>query len=215
MMDRRDIIRTINLKFVVLCFPLVVLAVLISVRFLDAHIALTVMEILRSYPFFQNSTSNIPDILFLLVCGGSTLLWMNYFYLKRKAIINDLRRFSLLAASALPTAYFLKYLCKLLFGRTNTRVWLFSMVSDKFHWFHGGGNFGGFPSGHMTVFSAFFAAAWIYYPRCRYISVGIMLLLTTALIGTDYHFLSDIIAGAYLGLLTTCLASIGLKRFDT
>lgn len=60
----------------------------------------------------------------------------------------------------------------------------------------------------MTVFSAFFAAIWFFYPRYRSISIGLGLVLAVALVATDYHFLSDVIAGAYLGLIATCLSRI-------
>jgi len=193
-------------------FPLVVLAVLASWRFLDARVALGVMELLNLSDLLQTGSTNIPDVLFLLVCTGSVLLWCNYLALRRRGITNDQSRFSQLAGSALPLAYFLKWLCKYIFGRPNTRVWIASRVSDDFHWFHGGGEFSSFPSGHMAVFSAFFAAVWLFYPRYRSISLGILLALAVALVATNHHFLSDVIAGAYLGLISTCLASVYFEK---
>lgn len=190
------------------CFPLVVLAVLVSLRFLDAWIALGAMELLKSSDLLQISTSDIPDVLFLLVCFGSGLLWGNYLILRNKGIINEQTRFFQLAGSAVPLAYFLKWIFKYVFGRINTRAWLANQVSADFHWFHGGGEYSSFPSGHMTVFSAFFAAIWFFYPRYRSISIGLGLVLAVALVATDYHFLSDVIAGAYLGLIATCLSRI-------
>jgi len=197
-----------NPKIVACCFPIVVLAVLASWRFLDAWLALGVMDLLHSSDLLQTSISNIPDVLFLLVCVGSALLWGNYFFLRQRGIINDQSRFSQLAGSAVPLAYFLKWLCKIVFGRTNTRIWLENQVSDDFHWFQGGGDYSSFPSGHMAVFAAFFAAVSLFYPRYRTISTGLLLVLAVALIATDYHFLSDVIAGAYLGLIATCLTGI-------
>jgi membrane-associated phospholipid phosphatase len=202
-------------KIVVWGFPAVVLAVMISTRFFDARIALTVMELLQSSDFLQKSTSNLPDALFLLVSGASCLFWMNYLYLRLQGTCNDQRRFSQLAGSVLPFAYFLKWVFKYVFGGINTRAWLMNPVSSGFHWFHGGGDYNGFPSGHMTVFTAFFAAIWMYYPRHRRLCFGTMLTLAIALIVTDYHFLSDVIAGAYLGLIATSLAGIGLMKCDT
>jgi len=190
----------------------VVLAVLVSYRFLDERIALLAMDLLKYDDLLQTITSDIPDVLFLLVFFGSSLLWWNYHGHKRRGITNVQTRFYLLAGSAVPLAYFLKWLFKYFFGRTNTRSWLADQMSDGFHWFHGGENYSSFPSGHMTVFTAFFSAAWILYPRYRPISIGGLLLLAVALIVTDYHFLSDVIAGTYLGLVATCLAGIGLNK---
>jgi membrane-associated phospholipid phosphatase len=201
-----------NPKIVAWCFPLIVLAVLASWRFLDARIALAAMELLKSSDLLQAGASNIPDVLFLLVCFGSCLLWGNYLILRRRGIINEHARFSQLAGSAILVAYFLKGLFKYVFGRINTRVWLANQVSYDFHWFNGGADYSGFPSGHMAVFTAFFAATWFCYPRYRSISIGLTLVLAVALIVTDYHFLSDVIAGAYLGLITTCLIKIFLEK---
>jgi PAP2 superfamily len=51
----------------------------------------------------------------------------------------------------------------------------------------------------MAVFSVVVFALWLYYPRYR-LSTGVFLLgLALALISTDYHFVSDMIAGVYLG----------------
>lgn len=197
-----------NPKIVACCFPLVALAVLASWRFLDARVALGVMDMLKSSDWLQTGISRIPDVLFLLVCVGSALLWGNYLILRHQGIINEQSRFSQLAGSAVPLAYLLKWLCKYVFGRTNTRVWLANQASDDFHWFHGGGNYSSFPSGHMAVFAAFFTAVSLFYPRYRSISSGLLLVLAVALIATDYHFLSDVIAGAYLGLIATCLTKI-------
>jgi membrane-associated phospholipid phosphatase len=202
----------LNLKTTAWLFAPVVLAVLASVHFLDAWIARGAMKLLQFSPFLKDSTSDIPDVLFLVVCFGSGLLLSNYFILRHKWFISKRTHFSLLAGIAITVAYFLKWIFKLVFGRINTRFWLENSVSDSFHWFHGGGDYSGFPSGHMTVFSAFFATVWLFYPRYRSLSVGLALVLAVALIVTDYHFLSDVIAGAYLGLCATCLTRACIDR---
>jgi membrane-associated phospholipid phosphatase len=203
-----------NSKKVAWHFSLVVVAILISWRFLDTWIALSVMDLLKSNDLLQAATSDIPDVLFLLVCFGSSLLWGNYLILRHRRIINEQTRFSRLAGSAVPVAYFLKWLLKHVFGRTNTRFWLANKGSSDFHWFHGGGDYSSFPSGHMAVFAAFLVAIWLIYPRRRSISIGFLLVLGVALVATDYHFLSDVIAGAYLGLVTTCLTRICFKKIS-
>jgi membrane-associated phospholipid phosphatase len=189
-----------------------ILSILVSVRFLDAWLALGARNLLKSGDLLLSSSSDIPDLLFLIVCIGSGLLWINYLILRRRGIDNEQSRFSQLAGSALTLAFLLKWFFKYVFGRTNTRFWLENRLSDGFHWFHGGGNYGGFPSGHMAVFSAFSAAIWLFYPRYRSISIGFLLILAVALVATDYHFLSDVIAGAYLGLIVTCLTRIYFEK---
>lgn len=209
-----DIIRIqfMNPKKVAGYLPFVLLAVLVSRHFFDTRLALWVMDLLNYNALLQTGISKIPDILFLLVCFSSALFWGNYLILRLRGITNDQARFSQIAGSVIPLAFLLKGLCKWVFGRTNTRVWLASRGSDDFHWFQGGGDYSSFPSGHMAVFTAFLAVVWIFYPRFRSLSLGFVLVLAVALIATDYHYLSDVLAGAYLGLVSTALTGALIQK---
>jgi membrane-associated phospholipid phosphatase len=60
-----------------------------------------------------------------------------------------------------------------------------------------------FPSGHTILITAFLAAVWRYYPRCRLLAVALLLALAAALLLSSYHFVSDIIMGVYCGILIT------------
>jgi membrane-associated phospholipid phosphatase len=102
---------------------------------------------------------------------------------------------------AVPAAYVVKSFLKYVFGRTTTRYWLLKPDLYGFHWFHGGGFYAGFPSGHMAVFTALTASLWRLYPHYRAICAIFLLILAFPLIETNYHFLSDVIAGAYLGVI--------------
>lgn len=64
----------------------------------------------------------------------------------------------------------------------------------------------------MTVFVALGIAVLIYYPKYRRPVIGFLIILGISLIGTDYHFLSDVIGGAYLGYTTTCLLNYLFKK---
>jgi membrane-associated phospholipid phosphatase len=83
----------------------------------------------------------------------------------------------------------------------NTKVWLTLRSSYGFHWFDGGGDYSGFPSGHMAVFTALVLPVVRCFPRLKFVCLVLLLLLGVALIVTGYHFLSDVIAGALLGYL--------------
>lgn len=181
-------------------FLLVLLLVIGSYYFLDARIAFFVRKIWTFNARLSIFSASIPDFLFPLVCIVTGIAWTAYFSLVHKGIYNTRTRFFLLVASAVPLAFFLKSILKFTVGRINTRFWLLHLSHDNFHWFHGKGNYSGFPSGHMTVFTALAAALWYFYPRYRFVYLGFLSVLALALLLTNYHFLSDIIAGAYLGL---------------
>ena len=71
-----------------------------------------------------------------------------------------------------------------------------------FNPFHGGPGFASFPSGHTTVTCAVMSVLWMCYPRFRPLYAMCVVAVAIGLIGADYHFLSDCIAGAFLGVST-------------
>jgi membrane-associated phospholipid phosphatase len=58
----------------------------------------------------------------------------------------------------------------------------------------------------MTTICAVTSVLWIYYPRFRALYALVIATVAIGLIGADYHFLSDIIAGSLLGTITGSLA---------
>jgi membrane-associated phospholipid phosphatase len=117
------------------------------------------------------------------------------------ALYDTHTRFFQLVAITIPLTYFLKSTLKHSVDRIDTRFWLRHPGFKEFHWFHGGGNYTSFPSGHMAVFMALVIALWRFYPRHH-------------LIMTNYHFISDVIAGAYLGFLVNYFTHLGLTFFS-
>ena len=67
--------------------------------------------------------------------------------------------------------------------------------------FHGGPGWASFPSGHTTVITAPCALAWRHSPAAfRPVWAALPALVATGLLGADFHFLGDCIAGALLGI---------------
>jgi membrane-associated phospholipid phosphatase len=97
---------------------------------------------------------------------------------------------------------------KYIFGRTwpetfvNNNPSLISNNAYGFNFFHGGPGYASFPSGHMTTICAVASVLWIYYPKFRALYALVVIVVAIGLIGADYHFLSDIIAGSLLGTIT-------------
>ena len=168
---------------------------------MDDRIALFVKKTLIADAQQSIFSADIPDVLLPIVCAMTAIAWTIYFTLSRKGIYNTQTRFFLLVAVTTPLAYFLKSILKHAIGRINTRFWLLHHAAGEFHWFQGHENYMGFPSGHMTVFTALVIALCTCYPRYQPVYLGSLSALGLALIATDYHFLSDIIAGVYLGFI--------------
>jgi membrane-associated phospholipid phosphatase len=170
-----------------------------SVFFLDERIALWVERTLLSGSAFSRFAAEVPDLLLPAVVVASGWMWVSYAWRLRRNLIDPRTRFYRAAGTAMPLAYAAKTILKFIFGRTNTSAWLENPAADTFDWFHGGGVHNGFPSGHMTVFTSLAVTACFFFPRYRNLLLLAVLALGVAMIATDSHFLSDVIAGGYLG----------------
>ena len=174
---------------------------IVSIKYLDVEISIGIMHFIQSINFLKRFTEHIPDLLFQFVVLATVLMWTVYFYKLHRKKFDTETKFLQLAATVLPVAYLAKTLLKFVFGRTFPRDWLLHNQQLAFQWFKHWSS--SFPSGHMVVFAAFGAAILIYYPKYRKPVLISLILLGAALVGTDYHFLSDVIAGAYLGIITS------------
>lgn len=107
----------------------------------------------------------------------------------------------------------IKDLLKFIFGRTWPETWIQnnpSFIRDGvygFHFMHGGAAYQSFPSGHMAATCTVISVLWIRYPAYRWLYLVVGMLIGVGLVGVNYHFLSDIIAGAFVGLSSGWLAT--------
>lgn len=101
---------------------------------------------------------------------------------------------------------------KFAFGRTWPETWVSnnpSLIHDGmygFNPFHGGIGFASFPSGHAAATCAVISVLWIYYRRFRPLYALCVAAVVVGLIGANYHFLSDVIAGGFIGVSTGWIA---------
>jgi membrane-associated phospholipid phosphatase len=111
--------------------------------------------------------------------------------------------FTALVSFALAEA--IKASLKIAFGRTWPETWVDSnpsYINDGkygFFPFHGGPGYASFPSGHMTAAAAVMTVAWFMLPRGRVAWAIVMVLSAAGLVAMNYHFVSDVIAGFFLG----------------
>lgn len=175
--------------------------VAICIHSYDKMLAIYISRLSFNNLTWHKLTADIPDTLLLIVCIITIFACAGYLTRKNKGIYDKNTKFFHLIMYATPVSYVVKSLFKYVFGRITTREWLLRPDSYGFHWFQGGGLNAGFPSGHMAVFTAMAASLWRFYPRYRVIYSIFLLTMALALIATNYHFLSDVIAGAYLGVI--------------
>lgn len=183
---------------------------LASCLYLDRPVALFI----RKHALHNSMlTRDLPDLLLMAVLVTTFLLWLCYLYRYNRGIDDKLTDFFRLAAWTVPSAFILKSILKPLFGRVSTRFWLDHQAEPDFVWFFGGEWHNGFPSGHMAVFTAFLVSVCLIYPRYRPVCLVILVLLGTALMATNYHFLGDVLGGAWLGVMVNFPVAWLLGKF--
>ncbi len=187
-----------------IAFAAAIVAVAVAYAFLDQPIAFYASAHFAKKPWFDALTQ-IPEylgrigILVFVVSGAYGLMGRP---LPRPLTVLLASSVSLVVASAIKEAL------KFAFGRTWPETWVQnnpSLIRDGaygFNPFHGGQGYASFPSGHTTAICAFVAVLWSCYPRFRPLYALAVGAVVIGLIGADYHFLSDIIAGGFLGWLT-------------
>lgn len=100
-----------------------------------------------------------------------------------------------------------KDILKYLAGRYWPDTWINnnpSLLHDDaygFHPFHDGVIYGDFPSGHLARTLAIISIFWIAYPNwiCRSLCALGVLAEVVGILGMNYHFVSDVIAGSVVG----------------
>jgi membrane-associated phospholipid phosphatase len=104
----------------------------------------------------------------------------------------------MVACTASVLAYTLNdTILKTMFGRANPDTF-FNHHAAKFNLFHGN-PYCSFPSGHMMLAAAFLAVAVHVYPRIRIATALLLLLGCVILVEGEWHYVSDVIAGTFLG----------------
>jgi membrane-associated phospholipid phosphatase len=100
-----------------------------------------------------------------------------------------------------------------LFGRYWPETWhddnpsLIGTGAYGFHPFQVGDDVGSFPSGHSARIVGFTSVFWLAMPRSRWLCVVLGVPMLVALVGMDYHFVGDVIAGSTLGAIVGAWAA--------
>ncbi len=197
-------------------FAVTVVATTVAFVWLDRPIARFVHDhILREHQAMFAQLTHIPEPFVPLA--------MIAFVVMGLAALSDrpLTRWQtalFVAATSLVMAETIKNGLKYIFGRTWPETWVNnnpSYIRDGvfgFNWFHGGAGYASFPSGHMSVTCALAGVLWIWVPRWRALWALMVLAVAVGLVGADYHFLSDVIAGSFLGASTAWMVTVLCER---
>ena len=190
-----------RLQVWLIAFVCMAVAVSASYAFIDRPVAFYAHAHLTQYGVFDALT-RISECLFVASIIVFVLAGL------RSLITTRWTRWQgtlLLCAISVTAAESVKDELKFAFGRTWPETWVNnnpSLVGNGtygFNLFHGGAGYASFPSGHTTIVCAVVSVLWFAYPRLRPLWALAVLAVVVGLIGADYHFVSDIVAGGFLG----------------
>lgn len=185
-----------------LCFVLSALAIVISYLWLDKPIAFFAHEMLRQFDVFSQLT-RFPELSPPL--AAIALLALGLRALTGRPLSKPYAVLLVCSISFIVSAA-AKNQLKFVFGRTWPETWINnnpSLIRDGvygFNPFHGGQAFASFPSGHMTEICVLMSILWLCYPKFRAPYFICVVAVAVGLVGANYHFLSDVIAGGFLGV---------------
>jgi membrane-associated phospholipid phosphatase len=195
------------------------MAVIVSYLWLDRPIALFVHQATRGstrdafVPLTQIPDPLVSLAVIVIVTIGLRAL-TNHSLSKHETA-------AFLCSGSVIVAAAIKERLKFIFGRTSPESWPLksdpSFIRDGTYGFNfmlGGEAFQSFPSGHMAIACAIVSVIWIWYPQLRWPCAIAIVAVGVALVGENFHFLSDVIAGAFVGIsagwLTTAIWRAGL-----
>ena len=136
---------------------------------------------------------------YLVPAGLAGMLFFGLWHRHRERF-----QLSLFAALATGGAGLLNMVAKYVFGRARPpRVWPDAGYDYGFHFFQGTkAAWQSFPSGHTVCAAAAATVLWFVLPRwARPFCVLYVLAMMAARMLATAHFLSDVVAGAFLGML--------------
>lgn len=176
----------------------------VSYRWFDRPIALWVHDHFRhSNHEMIRKLGHFPDPLIPLAIFGIVFLGLRSLT-RRLLSAHEVTAF--VCSIAIIVAEVLKDQLKYLFGRTWPETWTQnnpSLIRNGvygFNFMHGGSAFQAFPSGHMGAACVVLTMLWMCYPTFRWLYIIAGVLVGAALVAGNYHFLSDVIAGAFVGI---------------
>jgi membrane-associated phospholipid phosphatase len=174
---------------------ILVLLIFVALNFVDEPVA----RFFYALPWSRDLRVSALDFPILVALSGAIIIVGAV----QIALSSSLRRHMtilIIAAFSLTSSVCIdELILKPIFGRNGPINFLQSGI-DKFHWFEGT-TISSFPSGHAVQVVSVGTAFWIAYPRQRFAWLALMILILVMLVAGNWHFVSDVIAGAGVGAI--------------
>lgn len=174
--------------------------IIISIVCVDKPLVLFLQEYGICHARILHYMQVIPKILVISLLLA--VLWRTFHWYRNANSPVD--RYLLVTSSSLIIALCANSLLKFVFGRSLPKV-LFdeqvAMIPYGFHFFRWESVYRSFPSGHTAVMFAVSTVLWEYFPQRQWLVMLLCPLVMIGLIGCAYQFVSDVLAGAGVGIM--------------
>ena len=172
--------------------------------FVDVHLVFFVNNNRLNKFYLIDMLTHIPDLIVALLIFYAILFL--FFYKKyRNILFFKFLFFSLISVSLTSQ---IKDILKFIFGRYWPNTWIdnnLSLIVNNVYGFNffQKGSTSSFPSGHAALTFSFFTMCILFFPKYKIYFIIPMLLSCLGQVLMNYHFLSDVFAGAVLGFLVS------------
>jgi membrane-associated phospholipid phosphatase len=179
------------------------LCITVSYYWIDRPVAYLVHNELRGYRGIFDVAARLPKLIGPLVIACTLVLAVRAV---TRRPLTEIQTAIVLSALSLAFSDVLENWLKFAFGRTWPETWVQdnpSLIRDgvhNFNPFHGGPGFASFPSGHMVAICAIMSVFWVMWARFRPIYAICIGTVFIGQLGANYHFVSDLVAGGFLGI---------------
>lgn len=201
--------RQLSLKIWIGMLIATILAIAICIRWLDAPIALALHPHAGRYSGLGNSfDSSIlvrGEIIVIAALAIARLIW---------GTLPDYARALFLASCSSLIAFEAnEYILKVIFGRQTPMEFLQVPAVYPFHFLQGDDH-SSFPSGHMVMATTFAVVIGRNIPGTAPFLITMLCFGAFALLLGDWHFVSDTLAGAFVGWTAGLMATKIWKQQD-
>jgi membrane-associated phospholipid phosphatase len=188
-----------RLQLITVSVPVMAGFCIFSYYYLDIPVAYYSKSLGQHIRYFFNTITYFGDSKWYLT--GSGILFVYFRYIRKNARWSDklLFVFVSIALSGL-----LADLIKYTLGRYRPKM-LFQDGLYGFVLLHADYGMTSFPSGHANTIAALALALYWLFPRYGLLYLCIAVLVSASRVIIDAHFLSDVVVGAYLGIVMTML----------
>ena len=170
-----------------------VICVLISIRYFDHPIADFLEQHFRHTEGWRFLSLALEPLKIVALAAPLFLFWTGL-HRDGKWI-----KTALVLAWAEVWALATEFVFKQIFGRAWPEPTYIRDHLDGFRWLHAGDGWMSFPSGHALISFALAAVFWYAIPRRRRPVLAVAAVVSAAMVLCNYHWLSDVIAGSFLG----------------